>query len=284
VTTNTDTGPALAEQLPDRIVARFYAPPQPLPRPGAPALVDDRAVYAGTYLNDRRPYHGLEKFVFMLIGQARIAVTSDGRLLTPGDGGVRAWVPDGPPGHFQSVDGPATTAFEIENGKAVRWYDPSGATAFDRIGPMDRASVLGLVTALAALASLATLIGLAVRDRRESRQTPTQARASLVQTTISLLWLVAMGSFAVWATGVGDVGKIMYGWPGPLVLIASACGLVAALLTVLVMVMTPVVWRGGRRQDSWTTGRKFRFTLTTLIFAAFSLQLLFWGALAPWSG
>ena len=47
---------------------------------------------------------------------------------------------------------------------------------------------------LAALASIATLVGLAVRDTRESRQTPTQARASLVQTTISLLWLVAMVS------------------------------------------------------------------------------------------
>jgi hypothetical protein len=59
---------------------------------------------------------------------------------------------------------------------------------------------------------------------------------------------------------------------------------VAALLTLLVLIMTPVVWRGGRRLDSWTIGRKFRFTATTLIFVAFSFQLLMWGALAPWSG
>ena len=84
--------------------------------------------------------------------------------------------------------------------------------------------------------------------------------------------------------GTGDLGKIMYGWPGPLVLMASACALVAALLTLLVLIMTPVVWRGGRRLDSWTIGRKFRFTATTLIFVAFSFQLLMWGALAPWSG
>jgi hypothetical protein len=105
-----------------------------------------------------------------------------------------------------------------------------------------------------------------------------------VQTTISLLWLIALVSFAAWAAGADDVGKIVYGWPGPLVLIASACALVGAMLTLLVLVMTPVVWRGGRRLDSWTVGRKLRFTATTAIFAIFSAQLLLWGALAPWSG
>ncbi|HEY3890213.1 MAG TPA: serine hydrolase domain-containing protein, partial [Caulobacteraceae bacterium] len=284
VTTNTDTGPELTTLLPKEIVGRFYAAPPTSPRPGVAALADERAVYAGTYLDDRRPYHGLEKFVFTLIGQAKIGVSKDGRLQTPGDGGSQAWVPDGPAGHFVRVDGPDTTAFEIRDGRAVRWYTASGVTAFDRIGPLYQAPVLGLMAALAALASIATLAGLAVRDTRESRQTPTQARASLVQTTISLLWLVAMACFAAWAAGAGDVGKIMYGWPGPLVLMASACALVAALLTVLVLVMTPVVWRGGRRLDSWTIGRKLRFTATTLIFVAFSVQLLMWGALAPWSG
>ena len=284
VTTNTDTGPALTMQLPQQIVGRFYAPPPISPKPGVPSLVDDKAVYAGTYLDDRRPYHGLEKFVFTLIGQANIGISRDGRLVTPGGGGGQSWVPDGPAGHFQRVDGPETTAFQIENGRAVRWYTASGVTAFDRIGPLYQTRVLALMAALAALASIATLVGLAVRDSRESRQTPTQARASLVQTTISLLWLVAMAGFGAWAAGSSDLGKIMYGWPGPLVITASACALVAALLTLLVVVMTPVVWRGGRRLDSWTIGRKLRFTLTTLIFAAFSFQLLMWGALAPWSG
>jgi hypothetical protein len=93
-----------------------------------------------------------------------------------------------------------------------------------------------------------------------------------------------MASLGVWVSGIGDVGKIVYGWPGPLVLIASACALVGAMLTVLAIVMTPIVWRGGRRLDSWSVGRKLRFTATTLIFAAFSAQLLLWGALAPWSG
>jgi CubicO group peptidase (beta-lactamase class C family) len=283
VTTNSDTGPLLTGTLPDRIVERFYAAPV-LPHPGVPSLVDDRSVYAGTYVNDRRAYRGLEKFVFMLIGQANISVTDDGRLLTPGEGGVQAWYPDGPPGHFRSVDGAETTAFQIRNGRAVRWFAPSGTTAFDRVGVIDRASTLAVMAALTALAAIATLVGLAVRDRRESRETPTQARASLVQTTVSILWLVAMASFGAWAAGSGDVGRIVYGWPGPFVIVASSCALVGAMLTVLLLVLTPVVWRGGRRLDSWSIWRKLRFTVTTVVFAAFAAQLLLWGALAPWSG
>jgi CubicO group peptidase (beta-lactamase class C family) len=285
VTTNTDTGPALTASLPERIVERFYAPLAVSPRSGVPALVDARGVYAGTYVNDRRPYHGLEKFVFMLLGQASVSVTDDGRLLAPGDGGgPQAWVPDGPPGHFVSVDSPQTMAFQIVNGRAVRWFAPSGATAFDRVGVIDRASTLALMTVLTALASIATLIGLAVRDRLQSRETPTQARASLVQTTVSILWLVAMASFGAWGAGAGDLGRIVYGWPGPFVIVASSCALVGAMLTVLLLALTPVVWRGGRRLDSWSIWRKFRFTVTTVVFAAFAAQLLLWGALAPWSG
>ncbi|HLI66832.1 MAG TPA: serine hydrolase domain-containing protein [Caulobacteraceae bacterium] len=283
VTTNTDTGPGLATTLPDRIVERFYAPPPPFPRAGVPSLADEHAVYAGTYVNDRRPYGGLQKFVFLLISQATVSVTKDGRLLTSGGDGPHAWVPDGPPGRFVSVDGAQTTAFQIADGRAVRWFTPSGASAFDRVGPLYQAPVLAAMTALAALVAIATLVGLAVRDNRELRQTATQARASLAQTTVSVLWLLCMAIFGVWAAGSGDVGRVMYGWPGPLVLVASACALVAAMLTLLTVVLTPVVWRGGRRLDSWSVWRKLRFTLTTAVFAAFAVQLFFWGALAPWS-
>ena len=107
---------------------------------------------------------------------------------------MQGWVPDGQPGGFVAVDGDQKTmAFQIVNGRAVRWY---AAVGHDGLRPgravYQTRTLLGLMAALAALASITTLVGLAVRDRREMRQTPTQARASLVQTTISLLWLVAM--------------------------------------------------------------------------------------------
>jgi hypothetical protein len=111
-----------------------------------------------------------------------------------------------------------------------------------------------------------------------------QSRASLVQSTVAFLWLAAAVLFGGWASQSQDIGWIMYTWPGPLVILASACALTGAILTVLTIVMAPAVWRGGRRVESWTPWRKLRFTVTTVIFAVFSLMLGAWGALAPWSG
>jgi CubicO group peptidase (beta-lactamase class C family) len=280
VTTNTDTGPKLTGELAQRIVGEFYAPPQDLPRPGSAALAAERGVYAGTYLTTRRPYSGLEKFVFLIIGQTRISVSDDGRLVAGG----KSWVPDGPEGRFHQTDGPLTTAFALQDGRAWRWYPPLGVMAFDRIGPIYQLPTLIIVATLAVIASIATLVGIFTRDRRESRQTPMQSRAGLVQSTIAVLWLIAVFLASVWGLGAGDLGNVMYHWPGAALILASACALTGALLTVLTIVMAPSVWRGGRRVDSWTAWRKLRFTLTTAIFAAFALMLGLWGGLAPWSG
>ena len=65
--------------------------------------------------------------------------------------------------------------------------------------------------------------------------------------------------------------------------LVSACALVASLITVITLILLPLVWRGGRRVDSWANGRKFAFTLTVLVYGALGLLLLRWGALAPWS-
>ena len=280
VATNTDTGPNLTDQLAQRIVARFYAPPEDLPRSGSSALAADAGIYAGTYLTTRRPFSGLEKFIFLTIGQTRISVTSDGRLLA----GEHSWIPDGPEGHFRQIDGPLVSAFTIRDGHAQRWFAPDGTVAFDRIGPLYQLPTLIVVADLAILASIATLVGIFTRDRRESRQTPMQNRAGLVQSTIAALWLIAVMLVGTWSLNSNDLGWVMYHWPGPALIIASACALMAALLTLMTIIMAPSVWRGGRRVDSWTPWRKLRFTLTTVIFAAFSVMLGLWGALTPWSG
>jgi glucan phosphoethanolaminetransferase (alkaline phosphatase superfamily) len=139
------------------------------------------------------------------------------------------------------------------------------------------------LAALAALASLATLFGQFTRDPREFRQTSAQSRASGLQTTIAVLWLIVLVSFAIWYVRAQDIAHLMYHWPGASLLVASACALVAAVLTLITVLMAPWVWRGGRRLDSWSAWRKLQFTTTTAIFAAFSVVLGLWGALEPWS-
>ena len=283
IVANTDTAGDLTSGLPRRIVGRFYAPPLAEPPAGSPGLADNPKAYAGTFLDDRRPYGGLGKFATMLGAQMQVGVTSDGRLLTTRGGETTAWTPQGDSGRFLAGDGVSVSAFALEDGQAVRWFAPDGDTAFDRIGPLQQRPTLIVFGVLTFIAAAATLGGQFLRDPREFRQTSSQGRAHLIQASIATLWLVMFTGLAGWRIETPDRAALMLHWPGPFLLIASACSLVAAILTLLTLILLPWVWRGGRRLDSWSAGRKLRFTLTTLIFASFSVVLGVWGMLEPWS-
>lgn len=283
VAANTDTGGGLTGELPKQIVGRFYAPSAASPPAGSSSLAGDANAYAGTYLNDRRPYGGLGKFALMLTSQMKVDVTPDGRLLTSDSDETQAWVPDGADGRFRAVDGPDVGAFLMQDGRAVRWFDPAGDTAYDRIGPLQQIPTLVVLAFLTFAAAAATLGGQFLRDPREFRQTSGQGRAHLLQATAATLWLTMFVCATAWAFRTRDQASLMLHWPGSFLLIASACALVAALLSLLTLLMFPAVWRGGRRLDSWSPFRKLRYTATTLIFVAFSIVLAVWGALEPWS-
>ncbi len=286
VSANSETATDLVERLPGLIVARFYAPPAPQPPAGSPELANARAAYAGDYLTEKRRFGGLEQFIALLVGVAHIDVTPTGRLVVSAanGGGSGVWAPTETPGVFRSLDGAQTAGFQMADGVAVRWLPPSGMETFQRIGPLWRVSTLAALAALALIASAATLIGIVTRDRAQFRQTPTQSGASALQTSTAVLWFVASGAFSAWGLHArSDAAYAFFYWPGPWVMLASASALVAAMFSVLQLVLLPGIWRGGRRVDSWTAGRKLSFTGTTLIFMAFSILLLLWGALEPWS-
>ena len=291
VAANTSTAGDFVRSVPSAIVQRFYARPQP-PTAGSPWLADHASAFAGTYLTTARAFRGLEGFVDRFRGRAKVTVSRDGYLLAPGLGGPQRWVPDEgastdqPTVRFHQADGPGALVFQLRDGRARRWFAPSGEEAYERDGLLSRRGALAALsaaTALAALAALVALVGLFVRDRRDFRQTPVQARADGAQISASVLWLLAMGCFAAFYLGAADPAALAVDWPSAWLLIASACALVASLVTVLCLGLLPAAWRGGRRLDSWTMGRKLRFTATTVVFALFGALLGVWGALEPWS-
>lgn len=285
VTTNSDRGGRLAEDLPRRIVERFYAPPRGPPAAGSSALIADADAFEGVYLTDRRAYHGLEEVIDRLIGAIGVGVTRDGRLAVADSEGPRLFSPQGPPaaGRFRADDDDAPLVFQMRDGRAVRFYARSGSATFERIGPWERAETLGLLTLLTVLAGALALRDLLARARRDFRETSSQRRSGIILATAAALWFLAIGLFGVWALGSGDVAKVMYDWPGVTLVLASTCALAASLLSVLTMLLLPLIWRGGRRVDSWTGGRKIRFTLMAATFTAYGVLLASWGALEPWS-
>lgn len=286
ISTNTETGGDLASGLAAQVVQQFYVPPQPFPRAGSPALRDRAGDFAGYYVGSRRAYRGLEGLVGLLIGGAQVKVTPEGRLAISGGGKVRTYMPDGDlsEGRFISTTGADHIAFSMAGGRAYAFQTPLGEQTFERAGFWKRPTTLALLALLAGVAAAATIAGLFLRNRREFRETSVQRQASLIQTSQAVLWLAAIGLFGLWVSGTSDTAVVMYGWPSGSLIIASACVLVAAGLTLVSLIMLPAIWRGGRRVDSWTALRKAAFTFTVLVYCAFSITLATWGALTPWNG
>lgn len=123
-----------------------------------------------------------------------------------------------------------------------------------------------------------------LRNPRELRENPVQSRASLIQNIQAGLWIASFTAFAGWGVqALGDPARLVLDWPGPLLVTASACALVAGVLTVATIFALPAVWRGGRRVDSWPIARRFAFTVTVAIYAVFAVLLAQAGALSPWT-
>jgi len=286
ISTNTDTGRPLVNRFPDAVVQHFYVAPAPFPRAGSPELTERAHDFAGYYLTTRRAYSGLEGFIGRLNGGATVDVTREGRLVTLDRAGVKTWVPEGPveDGRFIATQGAERIAFDMAPGGARAFHGANGTQVFERTPGWRKPDTLAMLALLAAAAALATVAGVVIRTRRELRENQVQSRASLVQTIQAVLWLIAMMLCALWASKTGDAAQLMYRWPGVLMIMASACALVAAGLTATTLLALPAIWRGGRRVDSWSPLRKAFFSITVLIYAAFSVDLGLWGALSPWSG
>ena len=223
--------------------------------------------------------------MFRLIGAETVRVSADGKLLVAGADTSGVWSADGPVqrGRFLSDDGPQRLVFDMSAGPSRRFFAPWGGLTFERVGFLGQAQALIAATVLVIVISLITLGGIAMRLRRDFRETSSQQRASLLQSSQAVLWITAAILFAGWATSTGDLAQVFYDWPGWNLLLASACALVAALMSLASLPLVPFVWRGGRRLDSWSVGRKARFTATALVFFGYAVLLGFWGALEPWS-
>ncbi|UAL12029.1 serine hydrolase domain-containing protein [Caulobacter segnis] len=282
VSANTDSGANLPATLPSTIIEHFYADAPAVP-PASTLTYDQARAYEGDYLTTRRAYGGLEGFTNRIIGRAAVRATPDGRLSII-EGGVGAlFNGTDRPGVFKAVDSPLTLVFDQNGDRPSRFYAARGWSTYERIGFFRSASLLTWTAAIAGLASAATILGAMVRNRREARQTPVQARASQMQTMQAVLWLISAACMGVFAAKATDQTNVFFGWPSGWLLSGSACALVAAVLSVLTLGALPMVWRGGRRVDSWSGWRKVAFTFTALLFVFLAVLLGLWGYLLPWS-
>lgn len=277
VSSNTDTGLNLGHELPQLVVAHFYGPPEPPPRPKAPSTVQS-ATYAGTYIPNRRPFHGLQKFLFLLTRQWSVEETPEGYLVTQSGDTSDTWAPTAQPGHFQAVDGPQTTDFANRDG-AMQWYQPGGTESLARVGPIHERGLLFLTVALAAAAAVGSLTGAAMRFRKVMPATHMQQRLNSAHLLASAAWLVSIIAMTVFADDATNLRNLIFGWPGAALLTASYASLLATLLSLLALIALPFVWIG---EGGWGRWRKIRFSASIVLFCALGAMLAIWGFLQPW--
>ena len=283
VVANSDTGERLVHALPELLVRRFYAGAAPLVAAGP--LADPNA-YQGLYVSTRRAYHGLEGFVGRLTRLYTVRAEQGAAALTVwGPDGGRRWLATPARERFVAADDTGEPlGFRLDKaGRATAFLDPGGMWGAERVDWLHRPELLSAAAAVAEIAALLTLAGLLVRDAREYRQSGRQVTASRLQSFTAALWLVALAAFTVFAlTGTRAAG-LQRSWPNAWLVGASASALGAALLTLAQLTQLPGAWRGERRGQGWSAGRKLRHTATVLAFAAFAFVLWGWGALEPWS-
>lgn len=289
IVTNTDSGQALVDRLPQAIVARFYAPAAP--PAGAPEAAIDAARYAGLYLTSRRAYHGLEGLVNRLSRTEQVGVGLDGRLVVQGSNGAREFVPAGSgpggEGRFTSPDGLRSIAFPVDpkapDAPARLLVDPEQAEGAVRESWVHQPLILASAALIAAFAALLCFVGMGLRGGRDDRETRNQALAAAVQTVAGGAWLAAIGGFLIFRHGAHDAAALVGRWPNAWLVGASWAALGAALLGLVQLAQLRDIWVDRRRVQGWKVGRKLRHTLTTFVFLAFAAVLAAWGALEPWS-
>jgi hypothetical protein len=281
VAVNTDTGGAMTNDLAGEIVQRFYAP-APVPMPAGSGLLDQRAELEGAWLSDARAAAGLEGFVDHFRRLAWVEVKDDHRLTLTDASGVSRWQAEAAGGRLHSLDGPRELILPGDGQPPVlRLSDRP--LAYERAGFVDLPQLFAGLAATTLALCLLVLADFPVRAGQSFRESRAQGQAAMVQSVQSILWMAAMILFGLWAWQARDPAAAMYGWPGLPLIIASSCALVASILFLPVALLMPLVWRGGRRVESWSALRKLAFTLTSLVFLAFAVLLGLWGALQPWS-
>jgi CubicO group peptidase (beta-lactamase class C family) len=282
VTTNTEGGGTLSGPLAARTVEHFYAVAE-TPASGSPELAAARGVYEGYYLMTRRPYSGLESFIFRLQALP-VTVTPDGFLALPLLGRASRFLPGEQPDVFHAVDASSSpiggVRFTRDGQRATRM--DTLVMAFERVGPLYQPPTLAALAASALVIAFGTLHGTRVRSRRALAHTRAQRLAGWLQVAAALTWIASAAAIAVFAAGAArDLTEVVFSWPSWSIRLFSMAALAATVLSVSAALFLPAVWRAGDR-PGWSRWRALRFTIATLTFVALGVLLAMWGALRPW--
>ena len=284
VTVNSGAGRQLVVELPERILTRYFLPPDATtadPKPVAQATAANLDEYAGQYRVMRRSYTGFEK-TLSLPAVSTISAAPGGELRVELIGESPAQYVQIGKDLFQQTDGGATIAFARDSSGAVTHLLASWG-ALDRMGFLQSPKWMQLSVGAATLISLCVIIAAAWRRYRRARSTSRlqesmlERRSAQIMLSAAIAWLASMAAFFAWRLSMSNPQTreaAAFAYPQTSLKFALAVILVATVLMSLSTVSAVVIWR----QGSWSVGRKVLHSIAAAVFAALIFTLVQWNA------
>lgn len=272
ISSNTETGRALVDALPARVIEFLDPTAVPTVVSAAGGAGTDLNAYAGMYLSNRRPYTGVEQLL-MSMGGISVVSVEDGALVVSGGESTTRFLPQ-TDGSFREWDGHRQIDFRRDAaGQPVSMASSVGIAMADRLPAWRSPNLLfGMLLLLFVLSVLSLRALWRRRDRRPAPR-PDLAVASIVESLCALGWLAFLIVFAV-ALGQAAAGgnAIVFDYPGLwLNLSLTALWPLAVLSLCLAMLWLPVL------RSRWRFGAKSFYSLFLLSQLALLLSFWSWG-------
>jgi hypothetical protein len=270
VSTNTSTGRRFAQQLPEKVLERYFAKARPAALPPVPADFDARR-FAGQYMAERSNYSRAEK-VFLATA-AKVSAAADNSLVLVVGGESSRWVPEGGL-VFREAEGQGRIVFFAGDDGAITGFASAGGhNVFDRAGVLDAGESVQVAIAAAAVVAILALVGAWLRRGRRRPEAVGARRSARWLYVTALAWIVFAGlvvAVLMWVTN--HEIDAFYGYPGKVLPVALWLSPVLIALSALCVLL---LWPAWRARD-WSWWRKLRHTVVVAVFAAAAFMLWHW--------
>lgn len=275
VSTNTDTGVALAEALPRLIFEHVLPGARAEPPPAPPAgFAQSGEVYAGTWLSERRNFSTLEKSLTLTI--AKTAIKPDGYLVLSAGDESKRYVQQSRDVFRALNDSDRIQFLRDRHGRLSGFASAYGHVVYDRASWFDDPQTLLATLALLVLMCLGALIsvwGRRTSTVRRPHETRTPACSLLIAVFgWTLFFLTAAIALARLAASGSD---IVFDYPTPGIRIAVIAAYIAAALSLVALWFLPRAWRA----QAWGFWRKLRHTLIVALMLWTIVLLIEWRVL-----
>lgn len=274
VSTNGDAGNGFTSALSRRLIDNFYPPQASPPQPDA-AFAEQREVYEGRYMSNRRGYKIIDKLA-VLGTETTVSVTEEGYLITTSGRGSQRWLPLGDHVFENTVNG-SRAAFEVgQSGVATRMYSAYGHNVADRISLLGSSQFFYAASGSTWVLAIGSLFGFWLRRRQDPVQTGGESLAAIGIGLTSLAWLLFFSVFAIlMQEATVAEPELLVRYPTTLAWAMHLLAMVAAILAVASAFGLLPVWRAG----SWPVWRRLRHSVVVVVSLALVWVLNDWNIL-----